>query len=204
MANRTRRRIEAIRQVNPEDAAAAEQGRRIGALDPADRAVVLSEKGALPTDPQALRAVLQQTSDESAQRREASLAEAIPQATEPLEPSTVMALGNSVKKAAQALTGGQVDIPDFALPEAGPLPALPATLFKALSTLAAITEQLPQGADFRFDPTKLALDNRGIAEMMDIVEAMAVDRDLLAAKDEPLGQAPAPPRDLSRFVPQQQ
>tara|TARA_R100000808_G_scaffold23976_1_gene54116 strand:- start:2533 stop:3063 length:531 start_codon:yes stop_codon:yes gene_type:complete len=132
--------------------------------------------------------------DES-KEMEAAVGGTAPMASEPLEPTRVNALAETLVAFVQDMAGGQVEIPPIP-PVDAPLDQLPAPIYAALIAISAFLQETPvDGADqYQFDPSVLAVSNDGLAEASSILSAMMGDeqfkQQLTSTPASP--EAPAP------------
>jgi hypothetical protein len=133
-----------------------------------------------------------------------TLAQAAPEATEPLDPSRLNTLSDTLGQAAQALGGGQ--LPDLGLEKVDqPVEQVPPFIFAAAAAFAAFAQDTGL-EQYAFDPVELAATNDGIGEMAATISQMANDPAVTQAGQQPPQQAPAPTpepeqsKDLDRFI----
>lgn len=153
-------------------------------------------QGPANDSPEALDAKVQEVDAEVAGGRQEEINAAAPEATEPLDPNRINPLGQIVSEAAGTLSGGQLQIPVVEVQ--GPQDALPPELFAAVMAMSAVTDAGPEALKkYNFDPTTLAANNAGLAEMANTISAMAADPKAVQAMNQPLEGGPeeAPPEE---------
>ncbi len=121
--------------------------------------------------------------------REQQLGSILPQATEPLRPNVVNALGKVIGQTLTKIAGHKVDIPVQPISEA--VEQIPADVGKQVLAIAAMNEKLGERVKelgpYRFDPMGLLTDNNGLREATKIIGAMGADQDLVMALRAPQG-----------------
>ena len=158
------------------------------------------EEGNSPVSPEQTAQAQQGEADVAASRQE-SLGAGAPPAEEPLDPSSVNALGEIIAVAIPRLTDGQVpEVPVAPVEE--PQEVLPPDVFAPIMTIAAFMQQasdsgVEAAAPFVFDPVELSKTNAGLQEMAAMMSAMGEDEKLKNALKQPQGapteEAAAPP-----------
>ena len=113
--------------------------------------------------------------DES-KEMEAAVGGTAPMATEPLEPTRVNALADTLMEFVMSMAGGQVQLPEIP-PIDQAVEQLPPSIYAALVAIAAFLEQTTiAGAEqYKFEPADMATDNDGLAEVASILSAMMAD-----------------------------
>lgn len=136
-----------------------------------------------------------QADAEDRSAREGAIAQGIPPADEPLEPSNVNTLAEVADRTIAALDGGQTDIPPTQrISEA--TEQLPPDLAAKLAALSemAILPIVEEAAEYKFDVRTDLQTNDGLMEVTGILDAMGRDKALIKAVQGP-SDSPAQPAD---------
>ncbi len=137
-----------------------------------------------------------QADADTAASRQDSLAAAAPPADEPLDPSSVNALGEIISVAIPRLTDGQVpEEKVMAQPVQEAQEMLPPDIFANVMTVASFMQSasdagVAAAGPYAFDPLELSKTNAGLQEMAAMVSSMGEDEKLKNALKQPQQEAP--------------
>jgi hypothetical protein len=131
--------------------------------------------------------------------REEDLGRHAPEAREPLSPSNVNTLSETLARTMDAITDGQG--PELAIPPVQePQPRLPAAVFAPLVAVFGLMSELaptvPEVTDYVVDPLELAETNDGLLEAAGVLSAMADDEKLRRAMARPMSAPASPGRPM--------
>lgn len=133
-----------------------------------------------------------------AEDRKQTIATAVPEAQEALDPTMLAVLHDTMNATGQALTDGQVEpIPSPQME--GEVRAVPAETFAGIAALEGFASQVEEGKPYR-GMTQNLVTNDGIGEVTDVLEGMGSDAALKRAAmnaatpdaEAPEAEAPAP------------
>lgn len=121
----------------------------------------------------------------TANLRQEQLAQTVPEADEPLEPSALNSLTEAIRSTIESVTAGQIDGADVNVAEvADPQDRVPADLWKyivAIQGLIDSFEEDPAVEKYKFSAVDECKDNAGLTELAGMVDQLGRDRKAIRA-----------------------
>ena len=110
----------------------------------------------------------------------AAVAGKIPPPREPLDPATFNAMVETLERAVEDLSGGEIPMPEA--PEVTePIESVPAPVAAMVATLAEFFGQVPEGEPYRFDAGEMLGSNKGLRELTGLLDQACSDKALVKA-----------------------